>query len=94
MTFPFNIEKLPGLDTIAAHLEGLEETIISKLIDRAQFAQNLVVYEQGKSGLRALVLVACLISGCSATSRGFEPTSGSAPPRSARISGICPPPNA
>jgi chorismate mutase len=31
-------------------LEGLEETIISKLIDRAQFAQNLVVYEQGKSG--------------------------------------------
>jgi chorismate mutase len=50
VTVPFNIEKLPGLDTIAAHLEGLEETIISKLIDRAQFAQNLVVYKPGQSG--------------------------------------------
>ena len=38
------------LTTIAAHLEGLEDTIIYKLIDRAQYAQNAVVYEPGKSG--------------------------------------------
>jgi len=31
-------------------LEGLEETIISKLIDRAQFRVNQVVYEAGQSG--------------------------------------------
>jgi chorismate mutase len=38
------------LDLIAARLEGLEETIILRLIDRAQFRANLVVYEQGRSG--------------------------------------------
>ncbi len=38
------------LDRIAARLEGLEETIILRLIDRAQFRANLVVYEKGRSG--------------------------------------------
>ncbi len=38
------------LDHVAAQLEGLEETIIHRLIDRAQFVQNLPVYEPGKSG--------------------------------------------
>ena len=35
---------------IAAHLEGLEETIISKLIDRAQFKVNAIIYKPGHSG--------------------------------------------
>jgi chorismate mutase len=39
-----------SLDIIAARLEGLEETIISKLIDRAQFAVNETIYQTGKSG--------------------------------------------
>jgi chorismate mutase len=38
------------LPKIAAHLEGLEETIISKLIDRAQFCANTRIYEPGNSG--------------------------------------------
>jgi chorismate mutase len=38
------------LNHVAAHLEALEETIISKLIDRAQFRENPIVYEAGKSG--------------------------------------------
>lgn len=38
------------LDLIAARLEGLEETIIHKLIDRAQFRANTKVYIPGKSG--------------------------------------------
>jgi chorismate mutase len=50
VTLPAGIEALPDLATIAAHLEGLEETIISKLIDRGQFAQNLVIYQPGNSG--------------------------------------------
>jgi chorismate mutase len=40
------------LDTIAARLEGLEETIIQKLIDRAQFAANPVAYRAGGSGFQ------------------------------------------
>jgi chorismate mutase len=40
----------PEIDTIAARLEGLEETIISKLIDRAQFCVNRRVYRSGRSG--------------------------------------------
>ena len=40
----------PELHLIAAQLEGLEETIINKLIDRAQFKANLVVYKAGRSG--------------------------------------------
>jgi chorismate mutase len=38
------------LTIIAAKLEGLEETIIHKLIDRAQFHVNNIVYQHGKSG--------------------------------------------
>ena len=38
------------LDLIAARLEGLEETIISKLIDRAQFKINAPCYQKGASG--------------------------------------------
>lgn len=38
------------LSKISALLEGLEETIIFKLIDRAQFMHNRTVYEKGKSG--------------------------------------------
>jgi chorismate mutase len=38
------------LNLIAAQLEGLEETIIARLIDRAQFKQNAAAYEPGKSG--------------------------------------------
>ena len=37
------------LTHIAAILEGLEETIIFKLIDRAQFAHNATVYETDKN---------------------------------------------
>lgn len=38
------------LRVIAAHLEGLEETIIHRLIDRAQFRHNPEVYVHGASG--------------------------------------------
>lgn len=38
------------LDRIASQLEALEETIILRLIDRAQYRVNAVVYEPGKSG--------------------------------------------
>lgn len=38
------------LNFIASRLESLEETIISKLIDRAQFCVNEPIYEIGKSG--------------------------------------------
>ncbi|WP_455381420.1 chorismate mutase [Salinispira pacifica] len=40
------------LDHVAAKLEGLEETIIHRLIDRAQFARNPSIYEPGQSGFR------------------------------------------
>jgi chorismate mutase len=43
-------DNLLDLNYIASRLEGLEETIISKLIDRAQFCVNETVYEAGKSG--------------------------------------------
>ncbi|MEW5814351.1 MAG: chorismate mutase [Spirochaetota bacterium] len=39
-----------NLDTITACLEGLEETIILRLIDRAQFKRNKTAYLPGKSG--------------------------------------------
>ncbi len=39
-----------SLDQIAARLEALEETIIMRFIDRAQFAANSVAYERGRSG--------------------------------------------
>ncbi len=38
------------LDLIAARLEALEETIIHRFIDRAQFARNAQAYERGASG--------------------------------------------
>jgi chorismate mutase len=38
------------LAAIAETLEGLEETIIVKLIDRAQFSRNSVIYQPGMSG--------------------------------------------
>jgi chorismate mutase len=41
---------LLSLKLIAARLEGLEETIINKLVDRAQFKVNSAVYEPGRSG--------------------------------------------
>lgn len=39
-----------NLNAVAARLEGLEETIIFMLINRAQYAENRVVYAPGKSG--------------------------------------------
>lgn len=41
---------LLDLTFIASRLESLEETIISKLIDRAQFCVNETIYTLGKSG--------------------------------------------
>ncbi|MBN1131241.1 MAG: hypothetical protein JXA71_19785 [Chitinispirillaceae bacterium] len=41
-----------AVNTIASRLEGLEETIITKLIDRAQFCVNRIIYEPGSSGFR------------------------------------------
>jgi chorismate mutase len=38
-----------NLDIIAARLEGLEETVINRLIDRAQFAHNPAAYQPGRS---------------------------------------------
>jgi chorismate mutase len=38
------------LEAIALRLEGLEETIIYHLIERAQYRLNAVVYEPGRSG--------------------------------------------
>ena len=42
----------PDLDKIATDLEGLEETIIARLIDRAQFRRNRIAYQPGKSGFK------------------------------------------
>jgi len=38
------------LNNIASRLEGLEETIIFKLIDRGQWCENTIAYTNGKSG--------------------------------------------
>jgi chorismate mutase len=40
----------PDLEKIAADLESLEETIIARLIDRAQFRRNRQAYLPGRSG--------------------------------------------
>jgi chorismate mutase len=40
------------LSEISQRLESYEETIVFKLIDRAQYATNEVVYESGKSGFK------------------------------------------
>lgn len=42
----------PDLGQIASDLEGLEETIIARLIDRAQFRRNAAAYSPGKSGFQ------------------------------------------
>lgn len=42
------------LDRIAAVLEGLEETIIYRLLDRCQFARNAAAYRSGASSLPGL----------------------------------------
>lgn len=41
---------MESLDIIAARLEGLEETIIHKFLDRAQFCRNEPAYRPGESG--------------------------------------------
>jgi chorismate mutase len=38
------------LSEITEHLEAIEETIVFKLIDRAQYRENAVIYQSGKSG--------------------------------------------
>ena len=40
------------LSEISQRLESYEETIVFKLIDRAQYAANVVIYEPGKSGFK------------------------------------------
>jgi hypothetical protein len=40
------------LSEISQRLESYEETIVFKLIDRAQYAANMIVYERGKSGFK------------------------------------------
>ena len=44
---------LTDLNIIATMLEGLEEAIIARLIDRAQFRANEVIYLPGQSGFRS-----------------------------------------
>jgi chorismate mutase len=44
--------KQRSLSEISQKLESYEETIVFKLIDRAQYAVNEVVYEPGKSGFK------------------------------------------
>lgn len=43
-----------NLDRVAAVLEGLEETIIYRLLDRCQFARNAAAYQRGASSLPGL----------------------------------------
>jgi chorismate mutase len=50
MLLPIQNENGFDLHSIAANLEGLEETIIFILINRAQFAENRVVYQPHASG--------------------------------------------
>jgi chorismate mutase len=47
---PAASDEFPAIDGIAARLEGLEETIIARLIDRAQFRVNPRIYQFGRSG--------------------------------------------
>jgi chorismate mutase len=47
-----NDMKQMSLSEISQRLESFEETIVFKLIDRAQFAVNRIVYEEGKSGFK------------------------------------------
>jgi chorismate mutase len=50
MILPIRNENGFDLGSIADNLEGLEETIIFMLINRAQFAENKVIYEPNQSG--------------------------------------------
>jgi len=43
-------EPNPELEAAAAALAGMEESIILRLIDRAQFRLNALIYEEGRSG--------------------------------------------
>jgi chorismate mutase len=44
--------KQMSLQEISQKLESYEETIVFKIIDRAQYAANEIVYERGKSGFK------------------------------------------
>jgi chorismate mutase len=44
--------KQMSLSEISQKLESYEETIVFKLIDRAQYAANEIIYEPGKSGFK------------------------------------------
>lgn len=44
------MNELSNLECITAHLESLEETIISRLLERAQYNQNQRCYLTGQSG--------------------------------------------
>ncbi len=44
--------KQMDLSEISQRLESFEETIVFKLIDRAQFCTNDIIYESGKSGFK------------------------------------------
>jgi chorismate mutase len=44
--------KQMSLSEISRRLESFEETIVFKLLDRAQFDANEIVYENGKSGFK------------------------------------------
>ncbi len=44
--------KLMTLSEISQRLESYEETIVFKLIDRAQYSANGIIYERGKSGFK------------------------------------------
>jgi len=81
---------LLDLNYIATRLEGLEETIISKLIDRAQFCVNEPVYEAGKSGFTGETS-RCLFDVRMHYHEQMDALfAGSAPPRSGPLPAICP----
>ncbi len=52
MAFDNTLQKYLSLDEISSRLESFEETIVFKLLDRAQYTANERVYERGKSGFR------------------------------------------
>ena len=52
------------LMVVAARLEGFEETIILRLIDRAQFSADIGIYQPGNSGFSGEPLKASSVSDC------------------------------
>lgn len=54
MEHPVGASDTFDLERIAAVLEGLEETIIYRILDRCQFARNPAAYEAGASSLPGL----------------------------------------